>query len=134
MKKKEVPQDDANMLEGKTRELQYAVDEKGNYTIVKSVGWEPKNIVLQQTWEEIHENLAQVRKSVKEGKYSPLYYHMKKHLLNKRMLAKYAEVSVFKVWLHLKPGRFAKLDEKYINKYKDALNMKPEEDLGEVDG
>jgi len=133
MKEKEVPQDDANMLEGKTRELQYAVDEKGNYTVVKSVGWEPKNIVLQQTWEEINENLEQVREMVKAGKYSPLYYHMKKHLLTKRMLASYAGVSVFRVWLHLKPRKFAKLDEKYIKKYKDALNMKPGEDLGRID-
>ncbi len=133
MKKKEVPQDDANLLEGKTRELQYAVDEKGNYTIVKSVGWEPKNIVLQQTWEEINEKLEQVREQVKAGKYSPLYYHMKKHLLTKRMLAKYAGISVFKVWFHLKPKSYAKLSKENIEKYKKALNLKPEEDLGNVD-
>ncbi len=133
MKENQVPQDDANMLEGKTRDLQYAVDEHGKYTVVKSVGWEPKNIVLQQTWEDIHKRMNHARKLVKKGRYSPLYYHMKKHMMNKRMLGKYAGISVFRVWLHLKPKKYAKLNEKYIQKYKYAFNMKPEEDLNYVD-
>ncbi len=133
MKKDQVPQDDANMLEGKTRDLQYAVDEHGNYTIVKSVGWEPKNIVLQRTWEEINEKLNHAREQVKTGKYSPLYYHMKKHLMNKWMLAKYAGVNVCKVWFHLKPKGYAKLSPENIEKYKKALNMKPGEDISDVD-
>lgn len=133
MKKNQVPQDDAGMFEGKSRDLQYAVDEDGNYTVVKSVGWEPKNIVLQQTWEDIRKRLDVVRKQVKQGRHSPLYYHMKKHLMNKRMLAKYAGVSVFKVWLHLKPKWYARIDKETLEKYKKALNMKPEEDLGNID-
>ena len=42
MKTKDVPQDDANMLDGKLREPVYSIDEDGNYTTVLSVGWDTK--------------------------------------------------------------------------------------------
>jgi len=47
MKDNEVPQDDANMMEGKFREPWDALDEDGKYTTVRSVGWDPKNVVMQ---------------------------------------------------------------------------------------
>ncbi len=133
MDKNKVPQDDANMLEGKTRELQYAVDENGKYVPVKSVGWEPKNIVLQSAWDEINEEIDKVRLLVKNGKYSPLYYHMKKNLMSSRILAKYAEISWFKVWRHLRPKAYSKLTDEQIKKYKYAFNMKDSDDLNNID-
>ncbi len=133
MKKNQVPQDDANLLQGKSRDLQYAIGEDGKYTTVKSVGWEPKNVVLQQTWQDINDDLQKIKELVKDEKYSPLYYHMKKHLLNKRMLAKYAGVSVFKVWFHIKPKGFSKLSNKDKEKYKKALNIPQEKDLSDID-
>ena len=66
-----MPQDDANILEGKLKVLKYAVDSDGSYTKVKTVGWEPENIVLNQAWDEINEKVALVRDQVKAGKLSP---------------------------------------------------------------
>ncbi len=133
MDKDKVPQDDENLLEGKTRELQYAVDEEGKYVPVKSVGWEPKNIVLKQEWEIINEEVARAKELVEKGKYSPLYYHMKKNLMSSRVLAKYAEISWFKVIRHLRPKAYSKLTSAQIKKYKYAFNMKDSDDLNKID-
>jgi len=133
MEKDKVPQDDENLLEGKTRELQYAVDEDGKYVAVKSVGWEPKNIVLQQEWELINEKVQHAKSLVEKDKYSPLYYHMKKGLMSSWVLAKYAEISWFKVIRHLKPKGYSKLNDDQIRKYKYAFNMKDSDDLSKMD-
>ena len=50
MKTTDVPQDDANMLQGKFREPVYSLDAEGNYTTVKSVGWDAKNEVMKEAW------------------------------------------------------------------------------------
>ena len=65
MKKEEVPQDDANMLEGKFRVVKYALNEKGEYEKVPSVGWEPENTALEQAWDVINERVETARQAVK---------------------------------------------------------------------
>lgn len=62
MEEDKIPQDDANVLDGKLKVLKYAVDKDGNYTKVKTVGWEPEKIVLSQAWEDINEHVSEVRK------------------------------------------------------------------------
>ena len=64
MKTKDVPQDDANMLQGILREPVYSLDEDGNYTTVRSVGWAPKNAVIQHAWDEINERVETVKQKV----------------------------------------------------------------------
>ncbi len=123
MKKNEVPQDDANMLDGKFREPCYAVDESGRYTIVKSVGWDPKNIVMQQAWDHIQKRVQEVKKKVMQGKLSPLAYHMERHQMDVRLLASYMGFSRWKVKRHLKPGRFNKLDQEVMERYAKVLNV-----------
>ena len=81
MEENKVPQDDDNVLEGKLKVLKYATDKDGNYTKVKTVGWEPENIVLSQAWEEINERVDAVRNKVLQGELSPIAYHMEKQML-----------------------------------------------------
>lgn len=78
MKTTEVPQDDANMFEGKTHELQYAIDENGNYTTVKSVGWETKNQIMQQAWDVEKDKIQKALDAVLNGSKSPIYYFLYK--------------------------------------------------------
>jgi len=127
MKKNDVPQDDANMLEGKFREPCYVVDENGNYTTVGSVGWEPKNIVMQQAWDNIHKRVARVKELVDQGRLSPIAYHMEKNQMDVRLLASYVGLNRWKVKRHLKPSGFRKLDPEILKKYADALNVTIEE-------
>lgn len=126
MKDKEVPQDDANMLQGKFREPVYSIDEKGNYIIVKSVGWNPKNEVMQQAWDNINEKVEQVRQKVLKGELSPLAYYMEKNIMDAGLLAKYMGFWKWTVLKHLKPRYFNKLNEEIISKYAEILDIKPE--------
>jgi hypothetical protein len=125
----EVPQDDANLFEGKTRDVQYALNEDGKYTTVKSVGWEPKNIVMLQAWEYEHDKISEARNLVKEGKKSPVYYHMIRCLMDIKLLASYTGFSRFKIKRHFKPEIFNKLSNEKLDKYVYAFGMKEREDL-----
>jgi hypothetical protein len=126
MKKDEVPQDDANILEGKLKVVKYAVDSDGSYTKVKSVGWEPENIVLGQAWEDINEHVEEVKAKVKSGQLSPIAYHMAKQMLDPSMVAGYTGFPVFLVKLHLRPWFFRRLSEKRLEKYASAFRISRE--------
>lgn len=123
MKKSEVPQDDANMLEGKFRDPCYVVDENGKYVTELSVGWDAKNVVMQQAWDSIHEKVEETRQKVLDGKLSPLAYHMEKNQMDVKLLSKYVGHSKCKVKRHLKPRQFEKLELKTLEKYAEALRI-----------
>lgn len=127
MKKKEVPQDDANLFEGKFKVVKYAVDEEGNYGTVGSVGWEPENTVLNQAWDQIDQQVEATRQKVKTGELSPLAYHMEKKLMDPAMLAQYLSISKRAVRRHLRPKGFAKLDQATLQRYADTLEISVEE-------
>ena len=126
MKKDEVPQD-PGLVEGKTRDLCYAVDEHGNYVQVLSVGWEPKNIAMIQAWEVINEQVSAVRNKVLEGKASPLAYHMEKNMMDLSLLSEYTGFSKSNIKKHLTVEGFKKLKNEELAKYSEAFNIKQEE-------
>lgn len=132
MKAKEVPQDDANMMRGKFREPVYSVDDKGNYTTVKSVGWDPKNAVMQQAWDNINERVEEVRQKVLAGKLSPIAYYMEKHIMDTSLLSKYLSIWQWKVKMHLKPKHFNRLNNDLLKRYADVFDLKPSE-LKDID-
>ncbi len=126
MKKDEVPQDNG-LLQGKTRDLCYALDEKGNYVQVLSVGWEPKNIAMVQAWEVINEQVEEIKKQVLAGKSSPLAYHMEKNMMDLSLLSQYSGFSKSTIKKHLTCEGFKKLKDEEIRKYAESFNIKPEE-------
>ncbi|MEE4257246.1 MAG: helix-turn-helix transcriptional regulator [Bacteroidales bacterium] len=127
MKKKEVPQDDEGLLEGKFREPCYAVDEEGNYIAVPSTGWAPKNAALKQAWEEINMKTREAAKDVLEGRSSILVWHMEKKIMDLKLLSQYSGISRRKIRKHLKPDAFSELDTDTMQKYADAFNITLEE-------
>jgi len=133
MRKNEVPQDDANMLDGKTRELQYALDEDGNYVEIKSVGWEPKNIVMQQAWDEVEENIKYALEEVEKGNKSPIFFFMYKNIMDVKILAEYTGFWVFSVKRHLKPNVFKKLPNSKLENYREVFKLDSINDLVEFD-
>ena len=132
MKENEVPQDDANLLEGKTRDVQYALNEKGKYVTVKSLGWEPKNAAMLSAWEYENEKIAHALQLVKDGKKSPLYFFMIKCLMDTKLLASYTGFSRFKVRRHFKPSIFAKLSDEKLDKYIYAFGLKDKSELFKI--
>ena len=133
MKDYEVPQDDANMLEGKTREIQYALDKEGHYTQVKSVGWEPKNIVMQQAWDEVNERVKEALQKVKSGEKSPIYFFMHRNIMDIRILSEYTGFFRWTIKRHFKPSVFNRLSDKKLQKYAEAFRLNSINDLKHFD-
>lgn len=123
MKAKEVPQDDADMMRGKWKDPIYTINEKGEYTTSYSLGWDVKNAVMQQAWDNIHEKVSEVRKKVIEGELSPIAYYMEKNIMDAALLAKYMGIWKWKVKRHLKPKYFNALSEEIVTKYADIFDL-----------
>jgi heterodisulfide reductase subunit C len=123
MKEKEVPQDNEGLLEGKLREVCYAVDDNGNYVTVLSTGWTPKNAALKQAWADVNDKIEETKQNVLTGKLSPLAYYMEKNIMNLKLLSQYAGIPKWKVKRHLKPGVFQKLADETLGKYAQALDI-----------
>ncbi len=123
MKTSEVPQDDANMMQGKTREPVYSLDEDGNYTTVQSVGWEPKNEIMKEVWEVVNEKAEKARQEVISGNVSPIAYYLEKNIMDVKLLARYMGIWSFRVKRHLKPKHFNKLSENMLKKYAGVFNI-----------
>ncbi len=123
MKKEQVPQDDANMLEGKFREPCYAIDEDGNYTTIKSVGWEPKNIIMQDAWDSVNERIEFVKQQVIAKRMSPIAYYMEKNVMDTKILASYVGIWRWTVKKHLKMKAFLKLPDDILQRYADTFDI-----------
>ena len=101
----------------------YAVDGKGHYTGVPSVGWEAENAATKGAWDEVDEVLRETEAAVKAGKLSPIAYFMQKCLMDVALLAKYAGKWQWTVRRHMKPAVFAKLDDKVLSVYAGVFNI-----------
>ncbi len=129
MKREQVPQDDDHLMEGRTRDLCYAVDENGEYVQVLSTGWEPKNAALMQAWEEINEQARAVYSRVQAGATSPLAFFMAQCMFDITLLSDYTGLPKRKVKAHLEPESFRRLDEETLMKNAEAFNITVEDQV-----
>ena len=127
MKKDQVPQDDARLLEGRTRELCYALNDNGEYVQVLSSGWEPKNIALQQAWSVIDDQVREALERVRAGEISPLAIFMARGQFDLNLLSDTTDIPKRKIRAHLKPEGFSGLDLRTLEKYADAFNLTVDE-------
>jgi len=123
MRLDQVPQDNDYLMEGRTRELCYAVDEKGRYVRVLSAGWEPKNAALIQAWEQVYERVKATYDDVLAGKKSPLAFFMAKRMFDVKLLSAYTNMPKRKIKAHLDPDCFRRLDTETLKVYAHALNV-----------
>ena len=69
MKIEDVPQDLKYYKGTNVRDVNYAVDENGQYKAVLSDGWDAKTDALDVAWEEVEEQCQEVLDRIKkEGK------------------------------------------------------------------
>lgn len=122
MKKEEVPQDDG-LLQGKTRDLYYVLDENGNYVSALSTGWEPKNIVMQQAWDVINESVDEAKNKFLNKEASSLLYYMEKNQMDIKLLAQYTNINKNKIKDHLKFGGLNNASEDELQSYADAFRI-----------
>jgi hypothetical protein len=134
MREKDVPQDKGFLIEGKVRDLCYAVDENGHYTTVLSVGWDPKNRAMSQAWDEVNERTEDVRQQVLQGSLSPIAYYMHKNLMDTKILSQYTGFGRWRVKRHMNPSVFTSLDRRKLIQYAEVFNISVEElvDIGRL--
>jgi hypothetical protein len=125
MLKKDVPQD-LGIAEG-MNEVVYAIGEDGNYELVPSAGWAPKNIANGQAWGIIAEQIDGVKKQIKAGILSPLAYHMTKNQMDEGLLAQYVGMFKWTIRRHLKPEVFNKLKKPVLEKYAALFGLSIEQ-------
>ena len=121
MRTKDVPQDGG--LNQGMREITYAVAENGCYVVVPSLGWEPKNIANAQAWEVILEDINTQARLVRDGKRSPLAYHLARHLMTVGLAASYVRLPRWRVKRHLKPSVFNRLKPEVMQRYADLFGL-----------
>jgi len=105
----------------------YAVDEKGNYEIVSSVGWQGTNEGWGDRLEIERASFREARERVVRGEMSPLHYHMTVRRFEPRLLATYLGLWTFQVKRHLKPKVWAKLPAEMYERYAKLFQMTVEE-------
>ena len=127
MKVKEVPQDSKFYTNTVVRDMSYAVDDDGNYTLVVSEGWAVKHDAMDMTLDTIKEKCEAVRKKVLAGELSPLAYHLEKNIMEVGLLAKYTGISKRTIKKHLEPENFKKLDDSVLHQYAETLRITVEE-------
>ena len=127
MQQNQVPQDEKNLNEGKLAKLYYATDDKGHYTKVNSIGWEPETVAMEQAWDAVHAEVEAARQKVISGKASPVLYWLKKNIMNVPMVAGYVGTFSPIVRLHMIPFFFNKLSRKTLEKYAYTFRITVEE-------
>ena len=126
MKKSEIPQD-KSLLEGFTREVDYAVDESGKYTSGLSTGWEVKTSALDLAWDDIHKRVTEAKEKVLGGVASPVLFFMELKLMDPSILSAYTGFWQWQVKRHMKASVFKKLPDRKLQKYADLFEIKLDE-------
>lgn len=113
--------------------VNYVLDqETGKIQKVPARGWEPEFEATQRAWDEINEELKLTLEDIAQGKCTPLAYHMKKRLMEPKLLAAETGICLLFVKRHLKSMRAWKnMSAAKKMKYAVALGIQVEE-LNEV--
>ncbi|MGL1930627.1 MAG: hypothetical protein OCC45_02575 [Desulfotalea sp.] len=122
MKIEDVPQENG-MIGEYGKEIAYATDSNGNYTLVHSEGWEVKNIVNDQAWDLIYTKIKKIHEQSLAEELSPLAFHMAFHQMDIGLLAKYVNRAVWRIKRHLKPKVFVKLSPAVLKQYADVFEI-----------
>lgn len=125
MKKEDVPQQFG--LNAGCREVNYAVDNDGRYTLTQSAGWDVKTIALRQAWEAIVDQLHQVLAEIRAGEKSSLSYYMVKNQMDPVLLSQYSGIARWRVKRHLKPAIFNKLGAVTLAPYAELFGINIEQ-------
>lgn len=118
MKVDEVPQDNGSM-----RKAMYAVDRQGHYTTVESSGWQAENAATHVAIADFERELVEAYDRCLAGKSAALEYHMYARRMDIAALADAAGIARWRVRRHLRPRVFARLPNRMLVRYAQALQM-----------
>lgn len=126
MDKDSVPQD-ASPTYGGLRKLLYAVDESGKYTGVQSSGWEAESYSTELAVSEINRQRDEAWQRARDGKTAALEYHMYRNRMDFDTLVMITGLWRWRVRRHLKPSVYAKLSDKVLARYAEAMGVSVEQ-------
>ena len=92
-----------------------------------SKGWSVKSEALDAAWSDINSDLEAARQDVIDGSKSPIFFFMKKELMDEGILASYIGVMKFRVKRHCKPKVFNRLRNSMLEKYAAVFKISVEE-------
>jgi hypothetical protein len=122
MNKDEVPQQNAKAFMGRSKAL-YALNEKGEYGIVPSTGWEAEEIVLDQAIAEFEAAFQDAHARAKAGQASPLEYHMYRCRMDLLVLAQSTGFFQWTIKRDFKPGALDSMSGPRLAAYAQALGL-----------
>jgi hypothetical protein len=125
MKIKDVPQDRADSLGGETKVI-YAESDSGRIESSETSGWEVEEVVLGQALDEIKRLTLDAFNRAKQGKTSPLEFHMYHQRMDLAMLAQAVGRFQWMVKRDFSPQRFARLSSKKMANYAEVLGIDSE--------
>jgi len=122
MDKESVPQDNSPTYAG-LRKMLYAVDEHGKYTGVPSTGWEVEAFATQTAVSELDRLRHDAWQRARDGKTSALEFHMYRNRMEPDTLAATTGIWRWRVRRHFDPKRFAKLSDRVLARYAEAMGI-----------
>ena len=122
MDKQSVPQDQSPTYEG-LRKLLYAVDENGKYVGVTSSGWDAESFSTELAVAEMIRQRDNAWQRARAGTTSALEYHMYRNRMDFDTLVMTTGFWRWRVRHHFRPQVFAKLNDKTLTAYANALGV-----------
>lgn len=105
----------------------YATDTNGDYTLVASSGWDVEGEATRQALTELECLADAAYDRVVSGEISTLYFHMYNRRMDLQVLAESTGMFKWRIRRHFRPHIFARLSEKMLVLYADALGISTEE-------
>lgn len=113
------------MAEGQRRAI-YATDEDGRYKVVASSGWEAEELAGSHEVQWFAGEADAARRRCMAGLASPLEYHMYRVRMDLATLAQATGLWQWRVRRHLRPRVFAKLSDRVLRRYAEAIGCSVE--------
>lgn len=123
MKEADVPQDTEDSNYGGVRKLIYAVNDDGEFVGVKSTGWSVEAQATQTALDQFKNNCADSLQRAHLGKTAILEYYMYSRRMDLSLLSQTTGFFKWRIRRHLKPPVYAKLSNKVLAKYAQALEI-----------
>lgn len=122
MKQSDVPQDRSRAFDGERKGV-YALDDKGQYHLVPSSGWDAEDTVLQQAIDQLSAQTERARQDVLANERSVLAYLMYANRMDESILAQSCGLFRWQVRRHFRPAVYQKLSARKLQAYAQAFGM-----------
>jgi len=115
-----VPQDESSTYANNKKAI-YAVDEEGKVKVTTSSGWEAEETATKEALNDLQARAKEAYRAVEAGKMSTLYFHMYDVRMDLQVLSESTGFFKWTIKRDFKPEKFAKISEKRLTIYAEAM-------------